>query len=129
MDKTEIYNRFGKYIKEYLINRYGTIKKAGAFLCFNPSLISQYIQGEKQPSKRFEDSMKKIGFDMSYFESIKTRYDLDYLDSDGLNWEQLKFLVQELKEIIVQKNEIIQQKSSVIKILDEQVKLLNGKYR
>ena len=129
MDKTEIYNRFGKYIKEYLIDRYGTIKKAGIFLKFNPSLISQYIQGEKQPSKRFEDAIKLIGFDMSYFDAIKTRYDLDHLDADGLNWEQLKFLVNELKEIIIQKNEIIKEKTKVIKTLDDQVKLLNGKYR
>lgn len=129
MNKIEIYNRFGKHIKEYLINKYGTIKKAGILLDFNPSLISQYIQGEKQPSKRFEDSMKLIGFDMSYFDLIKTRYNLDHLDADGLNWEQLKYLVNELKEIIIQKNDIIKQKTSVIKILDDQVKLLNGKYQ
>lgn len=127
MDKTEIYNRFGKYVKEFLINKYGTIKNASTFLQFNPSLISQYIQGEKQPSKRFEDSMKRIGFDMSFFDSIQTRYDLNYLEPDGLDWNQLKFLVNELKEIITQKNDIIKQKTKVIKILEDQIKLLTGK--
>ena len=127
MEKNEIYQRFGKHVKEFLLDKYGTIKRAGTFLKFNPALISHYIQGEKPPSRRFESEMKKAGFDMQYFDAIKTHYDLEHYDADGLNWEQMKFLVSELKEIIIQKNSVIKEKSSVIKTLSQQIDLLNGK--
>jgi len=129
MEKTEVYQRFGKHIKEFLINRYKTIKRAGEFLDFNPALISHYIQGEKPPSRRFEDQMKRVGFDMQYFDAIKTHYDLQHYDADGLNWEQMKFLVSELKEIVIQKNAVIKDKSAVIKILNQQINLLNNHSR
>lgn len=129
MEKQEVYQRFGKHVKEFLLDKYGTLKNSGTHLQFNPALISHYIQGEKYPSRRFEDAMKRTGFDMQYFDAIKTHYDLQHLDADGLNWEQMKFLVAELKEIIIQKNTVITDKSYVIKILNQQIDLLNGKSR
>lgn len=127
--KQEYFKNFGYPLRKFLVERYGNIKKAAWLLKFSPTLLSQYINGHKYPSRKLEEALRIQGFDMEYFDKIRSEQELAHLvegaDATGLNWEQLKFLVVELKGVIKDKNATIESQKKVIQILDNRVRELS----
>lgn len=111
LQREDYFNKFGLPLKRFCIRKYGSVKNAAEVLSIQPAQLSQYINGHKYPSRKFEEELRKDGFDMSLFDKIRTEQELanrlDATDGSGLTWEQLKFLIAELKSIIMEKNSTI----------------------
>ena len=128
LERKDYYENFGKHLKNFLVDEFGSIKKAAQRLGYNsPATLSQYINGHNYPSRKFENDIRMLGFDMEHFEKIRIIDEIKDIETVGLTWEQVKFVVQELKALVRDKNQTIENQRNVIRIYETRVKELNRK--
>lgn len=124
--KKDYFIKFGFHLRKFCYDRFGSVKKAAYHLQLSPTMLSQYINGHKYPSRKLEESLRLEGFDMEFFDKIRSEQELARLvgdsDTSGLTWEQIKFLVVELKGVIKDKNSTIESQKKVIHILDNRLR-------
>jgi hypothetical protein len=117
MIKIDVYDLFGQHAEAFLLRRFGLLKDAAERMKTSPSMLSQIHHGFKPPTKKYEQSMKALGFDMALFEKLKGYHEIV---GEGLGWEEIKLLYLELKQLLEEKNMIIKQ-------LEEHVRMLKDK--
>ncbi len=93
---------FGKRLKEDIKLKFGSIKELAEMLGIDPSTISNYTRGQREPRAKFLGMLAKHGSDINWLltgEKYKTEPSSDNLVKEKMELHQIYELQTRLEEI------------------------------
>jgi hypothetical protein len=101
--RTEVYDKFGRYLDLFLHQRFGTKKRAAEHYKLSPAFLSHISKGRKSVPPELKKSLLNDGFSPEFFAELEGIKDIEAVNT----FDEMKFLYFSLKKVCDNQREII----------------------
>lgn len=114
--RTEVFDKFGRYLDVFLYQTFKTKKRAAEHYKVSAGFLSHISSGRKPVPPELKQALINDGFSPEYFAQLEGIKDIEAINT----FDEMKFMYYELKKHV-------ERQEAIIKFYEKEIGSLRGK--